>query len=237
MMGPRTRLATVLALAAVSLHACQKTTTEATPPLGLSCSANPAAGSAPLTVAFALDVAHALGTPTISISYGDGTQGTDPDARHVYATAGDFVASFTVTAGTETARCSVPVSVAPGLAPTPPPAALNSWPDAWFVTNPSADVYNAITGKAPLSVSFNMCRSSDPDGDRLSFRMDLEGDGVYELVGVTGADCRHQTTYAVGARTATICVTDVDCPDWPSCERAPKFHPYQCMSYTVTATP
>jgi hypothetical protein len=67
--------------------------------------------------------------------------------------------------------------------------------------------------------------------------MDLDGDGVYELVGVTGADCRHETTYAVGTRTATICMTDVDCPDWPSCERAPKFHPYQCMSYTVTATP
>jgi hypothetical protein len=236
MMSARTRLATVLVLAVAGGTACQHTT-DATPPLAVACSAIPTAGSAPLTVAFSLDVKNALGTLGFSISYGDGTQGTDPDARHVYASAGDFVASFTVTAGVETARCSVPVSVAPGLAPTPPPVALNGWPDPWYRTNPAADPYGLITGKAPLTVTFNMCNSSDPDGDRLSFRMDLDGDGVYELVGVTGADCRHETTYAVGTRTATICMTDVDCPDWPSCERAPKFHPYQCMSYTVTATP
>jgi len=86
-------------------------------------------------------------------------------------------------------------------------------------------------------VQFNLCRSADPDGDRLYFRMDLDGDGAYELFGASGADCRHETTYAAGTRSVTLCVTDVDCPSSPLCEGAPRLHPFQCMSYTVTATP
>jgi hypothetical protein len=242
MVNPRILLATVLALATASGPACHDTTTDANPGIALRCSANPSAGRAPLSVAFSLDVANARGTLKFSISYGDGTQGTDPDARHVYTTAGDFMASFTVVAGLETARCSVPVAVAaraptttPAPAPTPEPD--NAWPDAWFVTKPPADSNSAITGPAPLTVAFNMCKSADPNGDPLYFRMDLDGDGEYELFGATGADCRHDATYGVGTRTAKICVTDVNCPSWPSCNSTPRFHPFQCMSYTVTATP
>jgi hypothetical protein len=240
-MGTQRRLATVLAVAAASGLACQSTTAPSRA-LAVRCSANPSAGPAPLSVVFSLDVANARGTLRFSINYGDGTQGTDPDARHVYAAAGDFVASFTVTAGVDTARCSVPVAVAaPAPTPTPTPEPTpepdNAWPDAWFITNPAADADFTITGTAPLTVAFNMCRSADPDGDPLYFRMDLDGDGSYELYGATGADCRHETTYAIGTRTAKICVTDVNCPSWPSCNSTPRFHPFQCQSYTVTATP
>ena len=86
---------------------------------------------------------------------------------------------------------------------------------------------------------FNLCQSQDPDGDGLFFRFDLDGNGAYEYVGTTGADCSHEATYPVGTRTATVCVTDGYCPAWPLCEDLPRnrFHPYQCMSYTVTATP
>jgi PKD repeat protein len=234
-MALRTRVAVILVLAAGSGPAClQDTTTDSTPPLSILCSANPASGRAPLTVAFGLDVANAVGAISVAINYGDGTQGGDPDARHVYTSAGDYVASFTVAAGSETARCSVPVSVAPGPTPTPP--AENRWPDPSFLTTPPANG-SSITGKAPFTVQFNLCRSVDPDRDRLYFRMDLDGDGAFEFHGATGADCRHGATYAVGTRTATICVTDVDCPSWPQCEGLPRLHPYQCMSYSVTAAP
>ncbi len=236
-MAEMSRLALVLVLAVASGPGClQDTTTDATPTLTIRCTANPASGMAPLMVAFGLDVANALGSLSVAIQYGDGTQGTDPDARHVYAMAGDYVASFTVTAGIETARCSVPISVAPGPLPTPTPAAENRWPEPSFRTTPPASG-SSITGKAPFTVQFNMCRSVDPDGDRLTFRMDLDGDGLYELFGATGADCRHEFTYPVGSRTATVCVTDVECPSWPQCEGLPRLHPFQCMSYTVTATP
>jgi hypothetical protein len=235
-MRAPTRLATVLVAALAAGPACQETTTEPTPPLAIQCSAGPTSGQAPLSVAFGLAIQNAIGQLTVAISYGDGTQGTDPDARHVYQSAGDFMASITVTAGAETARCSVPISVAPAPAPTPVPRTENSWPDAWFSTNPPA-TGGTIAGKAPFAVNFNMCRSADPDGDRLYFRMDLDGDGIHELFGASGADCRHEASYAVGTRTATICVTDVNCPSWPLCDDAPRLHPFQCQIYTVVATP
>ena len=63
------------------------------------------------------------------------------------------------------------------------------------------------------------------------------GDGAFEFTGSSGADCRHLATYAVGTRTVTICVTDVNCPSWPICWDDPPLHPYQCRSYTVNAVP
>jgi hypothetical protein len=235
--GGHSRLRIVLlAAAAVASSACQETMTEPGPPLSIQCAANPSAGPAPLSVAFGLDVANALGSLSVSISYGDGSQGSDPDARHVYAAPGDYMASITVSAGAETARCSIPISVAPAQAPTPRPPLENRWPDPSFVTTPPA-TGSSISGTAPFTVNFNLCRSVDPDGDRLYFRMDLDGDGAYELFGASGADCRHATTYGVGVRTATVCVTDVDCPSWPLCDQAPRLHPFQCRSYSVAANP
>jgi hypothetical protein len=231
-MPGRKRLAVVLVVAAAGGPACQDTTTESTPPLAIQCSANPASGPAPLTVAFDLDVANALGTLAVAISYGDGAQGTDPDARHVYATAGDFVASFTVTAGVETARCSTPISVAPAPAPSPTPRPANRPPVPEFRTTP-APSGSAITGTAPFRVAFNICRTVDPDGDELYFKMDLDGDGNFEFHGASGADCRHEVTYAAGTRTATQCVTDVDCPSWPLCDDYPPLHSFLCRSFVV----
>jgi hypothetical protein len=231
---------TVVAFAAVAMPACDHSPTNQQEPatLLIECAALPASGPAPLSVAFGLDVKNAVGSFSVSLSYGDGSQGTDPDARHVYPVAGDYVASITVTAGAETARCSLPIAVGAGPAPTPGPGADNQWPDPSFRTQPAA-VGSSITGKAPLTVLYNLCRSQDPENDGLFFRMDLDGDGAYEWIGTTGADCSHSATYAAGTRTAIVCVADGYCPNWPLCEDLPRwrFHPYQCMSYAVTATP
>jgi hypothetical protein len=235
-MAVRTPLAVVLAWAAASGPACrQDTTTESTPTLAIRCSANPTSGPAPLSVAFGLDVAGAVGTISVAIQYGDGTQGTNPDARHVYAGPGEYMASLTVSAGVETARCSLPISVAPAPAPTPTPRTSNQPPHAKFKTNPASGA--ALTGTAPFHVDYNMCMTVDPDGDELLFRMDLDGDGNFEFHGSSGADCRHGVSYAVGTRTATQCVTDVDCPSWPLCQDYPPLHAFQCRSYSVTAVP
>jgi hypothetical protein len=236
-MAGRTRLPVVLALAAAVGSGCQETTTEPASTLEIHCSANPTSGAAPLTVAFGLDVAGALGAVSVAIQYGDGTQGTDPDARHVYG-AGDYMASFTVTAGVESARCSVPVSVAPAPAPapTPTPRTANQPPNAVFRTTPATSG-TSLTGTAPFRVDYNMCTTVDADNDRLLFRMDLDGDGAFEFRGSSGVDCRHSATYALGSRTATLCVADVDCPSWPLCEDYQPLHAFQCRSYTVTAAP
>ena len=235
-MHRKARLAVSLLVAVLAGVACQKTTTDATDPLATECTAIPSSGPAPLTVVFGLSVSNAVGGISVRIDYGDGSQGTDPASRHVYQAPGAYAASITVNAGGESARCSLPIAVAEGPAPAPAPE--NGWPEPVYRTTPAA-IGTSISGRAPLRVLYNLCRSQDPDGDGLFFRMDLDGDGSYEHFGTTGADCSREATYAVGKRTITLCVTDGYCPAWPLCEDLPRwrFHPYQCMSYDVSATP
>jgi len=224
----------VAALLAAGGPGCNKGDTLASPTLTAECAAAPASGTAPLTVAFSLNVSGAQGAFTVAVSYGDGASGTTPDQPHTYAAPGSYTAAFTVKTTLQSALCSTTVTVSPTPAPTPTPP--NQPPDAVFKTNPDA-LGGTITGKAPLDAAFNMCTTTDPDKDPLSFKMDLDGDGAFEHQGSTGADCRHDTTYAVGTRKATICVTDIACTTWPACAGAPLLHPYQCRSYTVVATP
>jgi hypothetical protein len=141
------------------------------------------------------------------------------------------------TAATVPIVAPVPVT-RPEPSPDPTPDPDNAWPEAIFRTTPRADG-DTILGTAPLAVDFNACRSVDPDGDPLGYRMDLDGDGVFESFGATGNDCHREAVYGVGRTTATVCVTDLDCPGWPLCDDYPRNHrhPYQCASYEVVATP
>src|SRR5512143_1092730 len=152
----RSRRACGLIAALALSTACDHQTTAPTAMLAIQCAAVPAGGAAPLSVAFTLDVQNAPGALTFDISYGDGARSGDPDARHVYSAAGEYVASITLSSGTQTARCSVPISVS---TPTPAPTGDNAWPNASFRTTPVA-AGATITGRAPLTVQFNMCRSS-----------------------------------------------------------------------------
>ena len=90
------------------------------------------------------------------------------------------------------------------------------------------------SGQAPLNVAFGLNLSNATGTVAVSISY---GDGAFEFTGSSGADCRHLATYAVGTRTVTICVTDVNCPSWPICWDDPPLHPYQCRSYTVNAVP
>jgi len=86
-----------------------------------------------------------------------------------------------------------------------------------------------ISGAAPFTVNFNMCRTADPEGDTLYFTMDLDGDGDLDVRGSTGASCREPWAYAAGTWRPEICVTDLG----PEGER---LHPFECRKYTVEAT-
>ena len=222
-----------LAIAALAGPGCHNDTVTA-PTLSATCSANPASGPAPLRVTFGLDVAGAQGSFSVAIDYGDGASGSDAAQAHVYATSGSYSPAFTVTTATQSARCSTAVAVAaPQPAPTP---AANRPPEAVFFTNPPARG-GTVTGKAPFTVEFNLCRTTDPEHDPLRFSMDLNGDGVFEYQGSTGADCRHEASYPAGTHAAQICVTDVDCNTWPACFGNATLHPLQCGSYLVVVTP
>lgn len=206
------------------LCACEKTTQVTAPSLSATCEARPASGPAPLAVSFVLGVAGAEGPIAVSIQYGDGTSGSDPDATHRYATAGTFVASFTITTPKQSARCAAPVTV---NAPPPPPA-VNLPPAPVYKTVPAASG-SSIAGTAPLEVTFNLCASSDPEGDRLYFAMDLDGDGRFESGGATGAACRKTHLYPAGTWQPRLCLHD-------EAEGRP-LHEDLCRVYTVAVAP
>jgi hypothetical protein len=215
-----------VAAIALSLQACG-TDTIVVPTLSATCSASPDAGAAPLRVSFTLDVAGAEGPLAVSIRYGDGATGADVSAPHVYDSPGSYTASFDVSTPTQSALCSASLRVDPPPAPTPTPAGPNRAPTAVFATNPLPGAEDVFSSVAPLTIAYNMCRSSDPEGDLLDFRMDLDGDGRFELEGTTGGDCRASHDYEeAGTFRPRICVTDLDRGRRPA-------HPYQCHDYTV----
>jgi hypothetical protein len=230
----RLRLRWVVPLLLAALHSsCAQN--PAAPTLSVTCNAVPSTGTAPLTVAFTVNVAGSDSAFTVAASYGDGATGTNPDAPHTYAQAGVFTASFAVTSAKQSARCAATVTVSSALTtpatptptPTPTPSS-NTKPNAVFKTVPAADSSGRISGPKPFTVHFNMCRTTDPDGDRLEFTMDFQGDGTLEIDGSSGADCRHDFTYSAGTYHPQICVTDVNSSGQP-------FHKFQCESYTVVA--
>jgi hypothetical protein len=219
-----------IGLAAAVIPACNEGDTITAPTLSATCSASPAEGSAPLDVAFALDVAGAEGAIAIQVSYGDGASGNDPDATHTYTEAGLYTASFTVTTATQSARCATPVDVGPGsTAGGGTGAEGNQPPVTEFKTTPRA-VGGGISGTAPFDVMYNMCRTEDPEGDAVYFTMDLNGDGKLDVRGSTGASCRRGWTYPAGTWFVELCVTDLG----PAGER---LHAFNCRSYTVLANP
>jgi hypothetical protein len=200
------------------------------PSLTATCGASPSSGPAPLVVSFSLNVGGAEGSIGVRIDYGDGASGSDVGATHTYAHSGSYTAAFNVSTPTQSALCSTAVQVAaaaPPPTPTPHPNGPNQPPNAVFNTNPLPDASGRFQGVTPLTINFNMCRTSDPEGDPLSFRMDLDGDGIFEEQGTSGADCRHPHDYDVeGTYVPRICVTDLNANLAPA-------HAYQCHDYVV----
>jgi hypothetical protein len=186
----------------LALAACEDDTVTS-PELTATCEARPASGAAPLTVSFVVNVSGAEGTPRYTIAYGDGQSGTNPDTPHTYGAAGSYTAAFDVATSTQSARCSTVVNVS-GSAP---PAGGNQPPNAVFRTTPAA-VGSKITGTAPLTVSFNMCATSDPENDEIYFLMDFDGDERFDFGGITGFHCRADRVYAAGTWTAVLCLYD-----------------------------
>jgi hypothetical protein len=226
-MNRRSRVACVLAgILAVVGAGCQDEETVTAPALSATCEARPSSGPAPLAVSFLLGVSGAEGSYGVAVSYGDGTSGTNPDAPHTYATAGSFTAAFTVTTATQSARCSAAVTVQPGTSPSP---GTNQPPEAVFKSVPNA-AHGTISGTAPFSVRFNMCLSSDPDGDKIYFTMDFEGDGDIDQGGTTGGNCRRDYVYSAGTWTAHNCLRDIDA-------NGKALHDDQCKAYTVVVAP
>jgi hypothetical protein len=97
------------------------------------------------------------------------------------------------------AKGSVAAVAARAAANRPPVLVLRTTPAADTTTSP----FPTISGPAPLTVRFNLCRSIDPDGgDSLNWQFDF-GDGES-----AARDCRAEHTYREGSFVATVAVTD-----------------------------
>lgn len=123
----------------------------------------------------------------------------------------------------------------PASSPVPSVDANNSAPIAIFKTNPAPD-HNGkgvIRGKSPLVVQFNMCASHDPDGNPLVYTHDFDGDGIDELKGFGGNNCRRSFTYLFshGVQAQVFaprqCLTDTDAVT------GARLHDKQCVSYQI----
>ena len=76
-----------------------------------------------------------------------------------------------------------------------------------------------------------MCLSVDPEGDKIYFTMDFDGNGKIDQGGTTGGNCRREHDYAVaGTWTAYNCLRDID-------KNGKALHEDQCKSYTVVVAP
>jgi hypothetical protein len=216
------RRSILLAGLVLALPACNEDKNVVAPALQATCNATPTSGAAPLAVTFQLGISGAAGPTSVAIDYGDGQTGTNPDASHSYAAAGSYTASFSVSTSSQSARCSVAVSVSAG---TTPPVGGNQPPHAVFKSTPAVSA-GQITGPSPLDVIFNMCASSDPEGDQLYFLFDYDGDGHFDFGGITGAHCRSDHVYTSGTYTAETCLYDRDKDGKP-------LHDDICKTYVI----
>jgi hypothetical protein len=80
-------------------------------------------------------------------------------------------------------------------------ASAQTAPNAVFRTNPAADERGHVFGRAPLTVHFNLCGSTDAEDD-LNWTFDF-GDGQ-----TRARFCRAEHTYGEGVYQATVCVKD-----------------------------
>jgi PKD repeat protein len=211
----------VVGLAAL-LPGCNEEKNMVAPALQTTCEARPSSGAAPLAVSFLIGVSGAAGPTSFSIDYGDGQTGTNPDSSHSYTAPGSYTAAFSISTSSQSARCSVAVSV--GGSTLPPPGG-NQAPHAVFKSTPAVSG-GQITGPSPLDVTFNMCASSDPEGDELYFLMDFDGDGVFDWGGITGAHCRADHVYTTGTYTAENCLYDRD-------KNGQALHDDICKTYVI----
>ncbi|WP_075341626.1 PKD domain-containing protein [Tenacibaculum agarivorans] len=146
-------------------------------------------GLSPLTVQFD---ASSSSDPdgdalTYSWDFGDGTTGNAEITSHQYQQAGNYVATLTVSDGTDQATATKTITVTEEV--------VNRAPIADFTTDVNS-------GESPLTVQFDASGSSDPDGDVLTYSWDF-GDSNSS----TGISVSHNYT-TPGAYTATLTVND-----------------------------
>ncbi|RIH82294.1 VCBS repeat protein [Calidithermus terrae] len=166
---------------------------------------SPASGNAPLEVTFSWSVSDPDGDSLACILdvNGDGNAEfflspcTSGSQKHTYTASGTYTARLTVSdAGGLEAQQTATTTVGPGGGGNQPPV---------------IDAFNRdpASGTAPLAVTFSWA-ISDPDGDPLTCKLDVNNDGTFEhtVTGCTSSSTRQHTYNAAGSYTAKLVVSD-----------------------------
>ncbi len=157
--------------------------------------------------------------------FGDGTTGTGAQPQHSYATPGDYTATLTVTDNNgATATDTIEAHVI--LAQARPTAAI---------TGPYIGFATSELGEWPVIIQGY--RSSDPNGDTLTFRWDF-GDGS-PIETTTTVYAAH--TYATGTYTVTLVANDGQDDSLPvttvaEIVKAPAAHPFSSVGAQISPT-
>ncbi|MFP3953129.1 MAG: PKD domain-containing protein [Candidatus Acetothermia bacterium] len=159
-----------------------------------SFSANPNSGEAPLEVSFDASSSNDPDGSIVGYSwhFGDGSEGNGTTIEHTYNEAGDYTVDLIIADdGGKSDSTTSTIEVSSGNNPS------NDSPTASFTAN-------STSGEAPLEVSFDASRSSDPDGSIESYDWDFDD-------GSTGSGETGTYTYdSEGDYTVELTVTDND---------------------------
>lgn len=149
---------------------------------------SPSSGKAPLLITFDGSGSEDIdGTiSTYAWNFGDSTSGSGVSPTHTYTSGGNYTVTLTVTDndGAQDVFSDTFTVSPPNVSPT-------------SVINQSA-----VSGKAPLTISFDGSSSSDSDGTISNYSWDFDDGGVS-----AGATPSHTYTVA-GTYSATLLVTD-----------------------------
>ncbi len=154
-------------------------------------SSSTAAGNAPLLVSFDGSASTTVNLPIAKYSwtFGDGSSATGKTVSHSFTTAGTYYTELTIVDSKGlTNKVSTPIIIVGSVS-------TNKKPNAVISASP-------LQGTAPLTVSFDGSKSSDPDGTIVQYNWNF-GDGA------TATGPTNQHTYKnPGTYTASLQVTD-----------------------------
>lgn len=119
---------------------------------------------------------------------------------------------------------NLPPNVIYKVRPVPENRIVDGQLERWIVGNGSVG--------DPLLIEFNVCRTADPESDRLFFSMDADADNRLDEAGTHGGTCRQTFAYFADIgetkeTEATICVVDLDAAGLP------RRTPPECRKYRI----